>query len=91
MHTVKFNHLPFECTENDTLKHQTQCWAHSVVTLGAETLSSVFSFYHVKLFPLYRIAEVAFPRAQVTRSLCCLTVVHHCALPKRQCLAQPKS
>lgn len=45
-------------------------WAYSMLTLGTETLNSVFSFYYVKLFLyLYKITEVAFYQAQVRWSL----------------------
>ncbi|XP_006161154.1 transmembrane protein 180 [Tupaia chinensis] len=41
-------------------------WAYSMITLGTEMLSSVFSFYYVKLYlQLYRISDVAFYQAQI--------------------------
>ncbi|KAM5199330.1 transmembrane protein 180-like [Hipposideros larvatus] len=41
-------------------------WAYAMITLGSEMLTSVFSFYYVKLFlHLYKISEVAFHQAQV--------------------------
>ncbi|XP_011372747.1 transmembrane protein 180-like isoform X1 [Pteropus vampyrus] len=41
-------------------------WSYSVTTLGTEMLSSVFSFYYVKLFlHVYKTSEVAFVQAQI--------------------------
>ncbi|XP_012635679.1 transmembrane protein 180 [Microcebus murinus] len=41
-------------------------WAYCMITLGAEMLNSVFSFYYVKLFlHLYKISDMAFYQAQI--------------------------
>nr|KAF6440954.1 hypothetical protein HJG63_012192 [Rousettus aegyptiacus] len=62
-------------------------WSYSVTTFGTEMLSSVFSFYYVKLFlQVYRTSEVAFVQAQVSCHPLCpfpgdnVSLPHSCAL-----------
>lgn len=97
MQMVNFDHFPFfffkqrkknpSVCKMTLLSTKPVSWSYSVTTLGTEMLSSVFSFYYVKLFlHVYKTSEVAFVQAQVSwRPLCpfpwgSVSLPHSCAL-----------